>query len=453
MTIMGNRLILVFGFITLVFLLIIISNHSMYHYRHSLDDQKEIGRLLAQSVSRSIDLSMVEGQAHKIGETLRNVSSIEHFKYVNITDPQGVVKFSSDSVFLGKLSSSNVVNESLTQKKPADGFEGEGDDYLFAVAIPITNNELCMPCHDQEKDILGALNVGLDWAPVHRSLQKLLRRDVTLSLIFYVLVLVLSFLFQRLYNNAQRAHEHFQQAQSQLIKTEKMAAIGQMAAAISHDLRNPLTGIKMATYYLSTKIDKSDEEINNILKDIELEIEYASNVVTNILTYSRPSELIYSPTNINKLIEDTMRFVALQNRDARIAVLKDYDSNVPDIFVDNKQLKQVIVNVLSNSIQSMPKGGNLFLQTRVKEQEVEIIIRDTGIGIEEKNMELVFAPFFTTKAKGVGLGLSIANNIIKKHGGRTDVRSVAGEGTTFIICLPLRTIASSVRGLDHKLEV
>jgi len=229
-----------------------------------------------------------------------------------------------------------------------------------------------------------------------------------------------------------------QQTQQQLIKTEKMAAIGQMAAAISHDLRNPLTGIKMATYYLGSKIDKSEVEINSILQDIELEIDYASNVVTNILTYSRSTELIYTMSSINQIIEDTMHFVYLKNRDKGIELVKEYDNTISEILLDNKKIKQVIVNLLSNSMQAMPNGGQLKVATKLNQDNVRIIISDTGSGIDKSVQERIFTPFFTTKARGVGLGLSIVNNIVQKHGGKTEIISEVDKGTVFTVTLPIR---------------
>jgi len=340
---------------------------------------------------------------------------------------------------VGTPTGSAVILKALKEKKEFDSFEQRDSDYLFSLALPIPNEQRCYPCHGKDKDILGVLRVGIDWIPIRKNLAAVVQRDIIVSLIFYVCILFLSLLFQRLYNNAQRAYSHLQQTQEQLIKTEKMAAIGQMAAAISHDLRNPLTGIKMATYYLGSKVNRQDSEIDNILKDIELEIDYASNVVTNILTYSRPTELIYSQIDINKLIEDTLHFVHLQNRELSIDIDKNYDPNIPEVLIDAKQFKQVIINLFSNSLQAMPKGGRLIISTSGLNDEIIIKIQDTGVGIAKSDVDKIFAPFYTTKARGVGLGLSIVSNIVKKHGGIIELNSEEGQGTTFIIKLPLKT--------------
>ncbi len=442
---MKNRFILMLGILNLIFLVIIISSHSLYHYHHSIDAQKEKAWALAKTISKALELPMLEGEMSTVQDILLTVGQLEDLKRVHITNDKGLIRYSAHPEKINTFTGSDIIIEAIKTKREVDRFEQRQDDYIFSLALPIENEERCYPCHGSEKDLLGVLRVGMDWIPIRNNLMRVLQKDILVAMIFYIGILIISFLFQRLYNNAEQAYTHLQQAQDQLIKTEKMAAIGQMAAAISHDLRNPLTGIKMATYYLGSKLEKADSEINNILKDIELEIDYASNVVTNILTYSRPTQLIYKRADLNKIIEDTMHFVHLQNRDSHIEVIKDYDENIPEILMDNKQIKQVIINLLSNSIQAMTDGGKLTIQTRLKPEEVELKIIDTGSGIAPKDLERIFMPFFTTKARGVGLGLSIVSNIVQKHGGFVDVKSVLGEGTVFTVRLPLRR-----RSIDNK---
>lgn len=435
---MGNRLILILGVLSLIFLVIIVSSNSLYHYNHSVIEQKEKGWVLANTIAKSLDLPMLEGEMTTVQEMLVAVGELEHLKRIHLTDSTGVIRYSSNPSQVNTLTGSNVIFTALNEKREVDAFEKRGNDNLFSLALPIFNEKRCQPCHGTKKDILGVLRVGMDWDPINKTLMKVLKRDVIVSVTFFIFIIVISILFQRLYNNAQQAYIQLLQTQQQLIKTEKMAAIGQMAAAISHDLRNPLTGIKMATYYLGSKIDKSEVEINSILQDIELEIDYASNVVTNILTYSRPTELIYTMSDINKIIEDTMHFVNLKNRDKGIELIKEYDNTIPEILVDNKKIKQVIVNLLSNSMQAMPKGGELKIKTKFNIDNVKISVSDTGCGIEKNVQERIFTPFFTTKARGVGLGLAIVNNIVQKHGGTTEISSEVGKGTIFTVTLPMR---------------
>ncbi|MFH2137014.1 MAG: ATP-binding protein [Candidatus Omnitrophota bacterium] len=435
---MRNKIIFIFGILSLIFLVILVSTNIIFHFRHTLALEKEKAWGLSKILAKSLDLPMVAGEMDTVAEILLAVGELKDLKRVHITDAVGVIRYSSDPRFVNIPSQSEIVKRAINEKKNIGDFEQRGNDYLFSLALPLLNEERCYSCHSAEHDVLGVLRVGIDWDPVQNDLMNIVQKDVIISAIFYLLILFLSILFQRFYNAAQLAYKNLEEAQGQLIKAEKMAAIGQMAAAISHDLRNPLTGIKMATYYLSSKIDKNKIELVTILKDIELEIDYASNVVTNILTYSKPTELICTYADINKVIKETMPFLHLPSRDSDIVLVTKYASNIPEMLMDVKQMKQVIVNLLTNAVQAMPKGGKLTISTSIVGEFVEMMVNDTGVGISSDDREKIFNPFFTTKARGVGLGLSIVFNIVNRHEGAVDVYTDRGRGTTFIVKLPMR---------------
>lgn len=442
---MKNKIIFVFGILSLIFLVLIVSSNIIFHFRHVLALEKEKAWGLAKTIEKSLDLPMVEGEMDTVAEMLVTVGQLSDLKRIHITDSKGIIRYSSIPSRVNTVSESKIIERVLEGKNKIGDFEQRGDDYLFSLALPIINEKRCQPCHNSKSEILGVLRVGIDWKPVQQTLLEVLQKDIVIAFVFYVLIIFISVLFQRFYNNAQQAYVNLEKTQEQLIKAEKMAAIGQMAAAISHDLRNPLTGIKMATYYLGTKIDKSKSELTNILKDIELEIDYASNVVTNILTYSKPTELICTYANINKIIEETIPFLHLQSRDLNIELIKDYAKQMPEILVDVKQIEQVIVNLLTNGIQAMPKGGKLQVITRYIDEHVEIKIVDNGGGINLDERDKIYNPFFTTKARGVGLGLSIVNNIVIRHEGELIMESEVGKGTTFIVQLPLKRETDNIR--------
>ncbi|MBI4845955.1 MAG: hypothetical protein HY810_05735 [Candidatus Omnitrophica bacterium] len=434
---MGNKLILIAGITCFLFLAIIVSAHNFKYYETNFESRMQVVKLIAKSIGESINVRMLEGEVHQLDSIVRSIGNLENIKEAQIIDANGIIRYSHNSLNIETQTTSKMVLNTLKTQQESEGLEDFGNEHILSVTMPFINKSLCQACHGKQKIIIGVLRVGMDWQPMKSALASQLLKNIIVSVIFYIIILVLFLLFHRLYNNAQKAYLHLHQVHEQLIKSEKMAAVGQMAAAISHDLRNPLTGIKMATYYLSSKLNNKEEEIDNILKDIELEIEYASNVVTNILAYSRPTDLIYTRSDINKIIEDTMHYVSLQNKDSSIKVIKDYDFSIPEILIDNKYIKQAIVNVLTNSLQAMPKGGDLTVATKLLGGSVLITIKDTGVGIAKSDLGNVFAPFFTKKARGVGLGLSIVNNIITKHGGMTQLDSEEGRGTIVSIYLPM----------------
>jgi len=435
---MKNKIILLFGILTLIFLIITVGSHTFYHYRETVIMQKERAWLVAGTIARSLEIPMLAGEMERVQQMLVTVGEAEHLKRVHIITPKGIIQYSSTPARLGTLTGSALIFKVIREQRMMGDFEQRDGDNIYSLAMPIMNEPRCYTCHSSEQQLLGVLRVGLDWDPVRKKLAAVMRQDILVSVVYYLLIMVMAVLFQRLYNNAQQAVADLKQAQEQLIKTEKMAAIGQMAAAISHDLRNPLTGIKMATYYLATKINAQEPELSNILKDIELEIEYASNVVTNVLTYSRPMQLMYARCNLNELIESTMHFISLQNRDQQISVKKQYDPDMPSFLMDGRQMKQVVVNLLSNAIQAMPQGGIITLSTRRKQATVELAVQDSGSGVPRETRDNIFLPFFTTRARGVGLGLSIVDTIVKKHGGTVRAENVPGAGALFTVELPIR---------------
>ena len=451
---MGNRLIFAAVILNLAFLIVLNAFHATAYYKSTLKAEKEKALVLATTIAHSLDLPMNEGEMAVVQEMLQNIVRLSSTKIINLTDDTGLIRFSSDPWKINSRIVSVFTERALKENIIAEGVERQGQATLYSLALPIMNEHRCYSCHGDKKNILGVLRIGVDWDSVQATLKDSYKRDAAVSIVFYIVLISLALLFRRLYVRAQKANIVLRHTQEQLIKSEKMAAIGQMAAAISHDLRNPLTGIKMAAYYLGTKLNDTQPEAVNILKDIELEIDYASNVVTNILFYSRPTELIYTCVDIHKILEDALRFIRIQNKVGNIDIVTDYGTDIPDVLIDAKLIKQVVMNLFSNAVQSMSSaGGALTVRTRAENKNLVITIADTGCGIEQKNLDRIFTPFFTTRARGVGLGLAIVHTIIHKHGGSITVDSVVGTGTTFMITLPVRTDISEVKnGRDqHKI--
>lgn len=225
------------------------------------------------------------------------------------------------------------------------------------------------------------------------------------------------------------------EAQEKLIKSERLAAIGEVAAMVGHDLRNPLTGIKGATYYLKTKLySKMDEKTREMLELIEADIEYANKIITDLLEYSREVHLELTETNPKTIITETLHLIKVPKN---IQII-NRTRKEPKIRIDIEKMARVFHNLVINAIDAMPNGGKLTITSRKTKDAVEFIFKDTGIGMTKETMEKIFTPFFTTKAKGMGLGLPICKRIIEAHGGKITVESAVGEGTTFILTLPIK---------------
>ncbi len=228
-------------------------------------------------------------------------------------------------------------------------------------------------------------------------------------------------------------------AQDELIKKERLAAIGQMASVVGHEIRNPLAVINNSIYFIKTKLStgqEPDPKIAKHIKIIESEIQQANGIINEILTYSRQREMQVERVKLNHWLEELLSVYPFP---AHIVVDKSFDPRDATLDIDATEMQQAIRNLIGNGIEVMPppKGGRVIVRTAVAEPGwVEIDVGDTGAGIPQDVLDKIFAPFFTTKARGTGLGLAVVRKVIDRHKGRVDVESQVGVGTTFKLFLP-----------------
>ncbi|MFC2160684.1 PAS domain S-box protein [Acidobacteriota bacterium] len=237
--------------------------------------------------------------------------------------------------------------------------------------------------------------------------------------------------------------------EAELIRTEKLASLGQLAASVAHEVNNPIAGILVYVSLLLKKYNEKKiqtETTETQLLKMKKELERTARIIKNLLNFSRQSEPNIRPIEVNATIEASLQLVEHQISLESIQLEKKLDPNLPSIQADFDKIQQVLINIILNATQAMSEGGTLTITTSVAgeikvngfvKDTVRIDITDTGIGISEENINKLFTPFFTTKAKGqgVGLGLPVVQGIIKQHGGRIDVVSKPNQGTTFTLFL------------------
>ncbi len=239
------------------------------------------------------------------------------------------------------------------------------------------------------------------------------------------------------------------QTEEELLRTEKLASLGQLAASVAHEVNNPLAGILvyiklLLKKYQEKKLQTEKSEIQ--LLKMEKELLRTSRIIRNLLDFARQSEPTMRPIEINKVIEAALLLVGNQINLENISLEKKLTPNLPPVLADFDKIQQVLINIILNAIQAMPEGGTLTITTSTagiikigdsQKNAVRIDIEDTGIGIPKENLSKLFTPFFTTKekGKGVGLGLSVVHGIIGKHKGKIEVESEPDIGTTFTIYL------------------
>ena len=226
------------------------------------------------------------------------------------------------------------------------------------------------------------------------------------------------------------------EAHEQLLKTERLAAIGELATMVAHDLRNPLTSIRNAGFYIKNSCPaRATGECKTALEMLDIidqEIIFTNNIINHLLDFAAKRPLQKKKQNINSLIDDSLKRIHIPQN---INVERKYTKKAT-AAVDEKQLERVFINQTRNAVQAMPNGGTLTITTNETKDHIEIAFTDTGTGIQKENMNKLFSPLFTTKAKGIGIGLAICKKIVEQHGGTIEAQSKAGQGTTFTIKLP-----------------
>jgi len=253
-----------------------------------------------------------------------------------------------------------------------------------------------------------------------------------------------AFMYQELKIFSQHMEEKIQKTtadlsktEAQLIRSEKLAALGQLAAGIAHEIRNPLTSINILIHSLASNLPSGNSQKED-LKVIEEEIHRINEIVDQFLRFAKPTPPLFQKAEVASIFEETLQLLRPQIEKQRIVVQKEFQT-LPSIVMDREQIKQVILNLLLNAVQAMIKGGHLALKGHIPRDErwINLLIQDSGVGIPPQDMNQLFDPFFSTREGGIGLGLSIAHRIIDQHHGKIEVESAPGKGTLFTIWLPI----------------
>ncbi|MBU1775569.1 MAG: PAS domain S-box protein [Gammaproteobacteria bacterium] len=224
-------------------------------------------------------------------------------------------------------------------------------------------------------------------------------------------------------------------AQEELVRKEKLAVLGQVAGSVGHELRNPLGVMSNAVYFLQTVLPDADESVKEYLNIIKSEIAGSERIVSDLLDSVRTKPPHVETVGVRELLVQTLRKLSIPSS---VEVKLDIPDNLPFLRVDTMQINQVFRNLVSNGVEAMPEGGILKIQGEADETEktVTVSVRDTGIGMTPEQLGKLFQPLFTTKARGIGLGLVVVKNLTRANGGTVEVQSEAGKGTMFSVTLP-----------------
>jgi len=478
-----NKIILhvfVIGMITAI-ILVYIYIGTQRNIIQAMSQQK--AELVGAMIEKSLLPAMTEGKLEEVQSTIQETASSGDIKKIRILSPEGKILRSSiqDEIgMLSEVSTQNKVEELFSSKTQSSVIFIKPKSTMQSFRL-IENRKECFGCHSSQQKINGILEVNIDYTAASSLLKKSQIKGILLAVISVsLLTFIIYRLFGKLINRPiSRLKDNMKKVQEgdlsiqfpikkydeignlannfnimvkklrdanhkieslhnqQMEKAEHLASIGELAAGLAHEIKNPIAGMKGALEIISQKIDPSDPK-KEIFTEILLQIEKIHNIIQDLLSYAKPKEMNFSMVNPNECIENAIRLANPQINSKDIRFHFDGLPNNTLTCIDADKIQELMLNFMLNSISAIDKEGQINIDLIKKNnKELEIIFSDDGTGIKKEHLHKIFNPFFTTKSRGTGLGLSICKKIIDAHKGSVEVRSKKGEGTIFYIRLPV----------------
>ena len=285
--------------------------------------------------------------------------------------------------------------------------------------------------------VLGVVEIVQDLTEDYKSIFDFqIRVVITASVVMGALFLVLLFVVKRGESIIERRAQERLKLIEQLNRAEHLSTLGEMVAGISHEIRNPLGIIRSSSELLKKKMAGRDP--SSSIPDIIIEESVRlNNIITDFLNFAKPKSPYLTACHIENVLEKNINFLAPQIKKEGYIIKKHYDNDLPEINADADMLYQAFLNILINAMQAMSEGGTIYVKVSAGDNTVTIVFEDEGEGIPKDIMEKIWDPFFTTKAKGTGLGLGIVKNIIESHNGSVSIDNKPVAGTRVEVILPV----------------
>lgn len=376
-------------------------------------ERKKMEQMLEEKIG------ILEAVTKSIGAGLTVISKDYHIVWIN--NYLKKLGFTTDKLCYSTFNTLETTCPDCGVKKVFEGASLDAHEYfnteLAQKGLPPWYELIVSPIKDSDGNVTAALELTLNITE-----KKLLQQQ-------------LAEYSQYLEEMVEQKTAQLYDAQKQLVKSERLAAIGQAAAMVGHDLRNPLTGISGAAYYLKMKIGSNAEpKLIQMLDLIEKDIQYSNKIINDLLDYSREIKLELSETTPKAIISESISLVQVPET----IEIADSTQTTPRIKMDIAKMKRVFANFIKNAIEAMPQGGKLTILSQTSDNEVEFKFVDSGTGMTKETLDKIWTPFFTTKAKGMGLGLAICRRLIDAHQGKVSVESIVDQGTTVTITFPIK---------------
>ncbi|RMD99223.1 MAG: PAS domain-containing sensor histidine kinase, partial [Calditrichaeota bacterium] len=220
-----------------------------------------------------------------------------------------------------------------------------------------------------------------------------------------------------------------------LRRQEKLSAMGELASGVAHEIRNPLNSISMIAQRFQREFAPRErqEEFQDLTRAIVAESRRVNEIIHRFLAYARPAQLQRQPVQLNQIAREALTLVESEAAQKGILLKREFNENLPTLLLDPAQMKQAILNLLQNSLQAIERDGEIVVRTARRENSILLQIQDTGTGIAKEHLSKIFDLYFTTRESGTGMGLPIVHQVVTQHGGRIEVESEPGKGTTFTL--------------------
>lgn len=367
---------------------------------------------------------------------LNTIASDSAIIYITIQDSSGIIAKTKNFDPTHLLSSQQTV----AGKQPEEAFHWEISAYdnrrIFEASAPLTT------FHNR---YYGTLRVGLDYSPVQKMQRDLLQHILIRLLVLLIIGFTLFFYSISIQNvqilEQEKANitDEVYRLQHNLRHREKMSAIGELAAGIAHEIRNPLSAISMTVQRLVREFKPTEEEAEQkrLFDIIQKEIDQIGNSIKQLLQFSKPAPLQIAPHRIDQIIDKIVVLYHSKAENAGVTLIWNKQTAVT-APVDREKIRECLINILENALAATPPGGTVSMELIPDEREIAITVRDTGRGIAREDLPKIFNLYFTTNAHGTGLGLAHTQQIVAEHGGRIEVQSQVGTGSCFRIILPLK---------------
>jgi len=452
-----------------------------------VETTKDQAAVLTHAIVKSIQHDMRGTSPQDVQGIFERIGVVADIESLRIFDENGKVTKSADKQEVG-LTIEDIGLEIFKAGVPSMPYRGGHGYNAFCMVETIRNEASCRACHVTNSDVLAIFELCLSMKKTDAKVAKnrvFLASSAAATIAIVGIAIALMFsaqvdrpistlvrtmarveggdlstrvrlprrdelgslgrslnsMIERL-DTTQREIERYHT--EQLIRAERLASIGELAASVAHEIKNPLAGISGAVQVLADDFPPGDPR-REVTSQILRQSERMDKTIRDLLNYAQPLQGEPSPVDLNEVL-DRACFIALPNpARSGVRIRREYAAALPRTMADGKHLEQAFLNLILNATQAMPGGGELSLSTLLREtpepegprREIEVVVKDTGVGIPPEIREKIFSPFYTTRTQGTGLGLSITRKIVEQGGGTITVESEPGAGTAFKVTIPV----------------